>query len=316
MKYAVLLSAATLALAAPAFADDAVIMTGGAKGDYFLYFAPPVQKLLMRAWIDAPIRESKGTPDSMDFVLDHQTSYLIAQGNVYAEMAKDSKYAGKFKELTAAVGNEVVLAIVNQRTFERSKGSFTAIADHATAVRFALPPIGSGPRFTFEQLKRLDPNGLGKARNTDEFKSLDEAIEAVGRGEDDATLIVQFANPDNARFKRVNKLGLHFIGVVLSAMKALTLPSGAQAFSLCPDVDVGAKEPVSTACSPILALTGAANDNADLDKVFANVSPADFTPVESGFAAFWKKAKKSYSVGWDAAASKAEELAKKAADSM
>lgn len=316
MKSAFPILVASIILSAAGAKAEDVLMTGGERGDYYQYFALPLQKILAKAWVDAPIQTSAGTPENLDYVLAHQTSYALVQGNVYAELAKDPKYAGRFKELSSAIGNEAVLAIVGQKTFERSKGSFTAIANHAASVRFALAPANSGPGFTFKELQTLDPEGLGKASRIDIFPSLDAAIEAVGKGEDDVTIVVQFANPDNARFKKISKLGLHFIGIVLPAMRSLMLPSGKNAFNFCPDLDIGAGEMVSTACSPILAVTGADNKNADLATVFASVVAADFAPSDSGFAKFWKKMKTAGKVGWDAAASKAEELAKKASDSM
>lgn len=183
-------------------------------------------------------------------------------------------------------------------------------------MRFALAPANSGPGFTFKQLQGLDPDGLGKASRIDTFQSLDAAIEAVGHGDDDVTLMVQFANPENARFGKVHQLGLHFIGIVLPTMRTLMLPSGKNAFNFCPDLDVGGGQTVSTACSPILAITGAENNNPDLATVFASVTAADFAPVESGFAKVWKRMKTAGKVGWDAAVTKADDLAKKASDSM
>lgn len=317
MKPSILaIAAVMLACGAPSARAGDVIMSGGENGDYFQYFSPPLQKILAKAWVDAPIQASAGTPENLDYVVAHQTSYALAQGNVYAALATDPKYAGKLKELSAAVGNEAVLAIVGAKTFERSKGSFTAIAQHAGAVRFALAPANSGPGFTFKQLQALDPDGLGNATRIDTFQSLDAAIEAVGKGDDDVTLMVQFANPDNARFRKVSKLRLHFVGIVLPAMRTLMLPSGKNAFNFCPDLDVGGGQTVSTACSPILAVTGAENSNPDLATVFASVTAADFAPVDSGFAKLWKKMKTAGKVGWDAAVTKADELAKKASDSM
>lgn len=315
MKTSVLAIVATMLIGSTAARAADVIMTGGELGDYYMYFAPPLQKILTKAWVDAPLQTSAGTPENLDFIAAHQTSYALVQGNIFADKAKDPKYA-KVRQLPLVVGNEAVLAIVSPKMFERSHGSFTSIAQHAASVRFAVAPATSGPGATFLQIARMDPDGLGKATHLDAMPSLDAAIEAVARGDDDATLMVQFPNPSNPRFVKINELHLRFMGLVLPSMRALKLPDDKDAFSFCPDLEVGAKEAVSTACSPILVVTGAENVNSDLDRVLSSVTPADFAPKETGFAKFWKKMKTAGKVGWDAAASSANDLAKRASDSF
>ena len=113
-----------LGTSAPAVAaDQDVLMTGGKTGDYYLYFGPPIVKLLEKAWVDAPLQESKGTPDSMDWLVEHPLSYALLQGNVYADLIKNDKYAGKIKILRGSgIGNETVLAVMNDKIFSRSQG--------------------------------------------------------------------------------------------------------------------------------------------------------------------------------------------------
>lgn len=313
-------SAIALALAiGPALAGD-VIMTGGAGGDYLQYFGPPLKKVLFAgAWVDAPVVQSDGTPASLDFLLDNPNSYALAEGNVYAGMATEPKYDGKLRVLTTRdmIGNEAVLAIVSDKFFKLSNGSFASLADHASRVRFVLPPDASGPGYTFKQMQGLDPDGLGKATQVTKVKSIDAAIEAVASGEADATLMVQFANPKNERFIRVHALGLHFMPVAPLAMRDVKLPGDlGPAFGMCVKINVGDKDPMDTACSPILAVTGATNKNPDLTKTFANVKPDDFAPADGWFASVWKKTKAvagpAAAASWDFASSTAADLAKKA----
>lgn len=306
-----------LTAAVSAHAQD-VLMTGGKTGDYYNVFAPPLVKVLDRAWVDVTVEESAGTPANMAYVKDHPLSYAIVQGNAYAGLlGSDPRYKDQFQILSSAIGSEAVLAIMNEATWRRSEGSWAAIARHASQVRFAMPPKDSGPGYTFEELQQLDPGGLGKATRVTAYNSLDEAIRAVAAGQADVTLMVQFANPDNARFKLVKDSGLHFAPVISGQMKGLEIPGGVgPAFKLCEGVQVTHDETLTTACSPILAITGASNTNADLHKVFAGVSPEDFQPHQSGFAALWHKVKVGSATAWDKAAGWADQKAAEVSDKM
>ena len=99
--------------------------------------------------------------------------------------------------------------------------------------------------------------------------------------------MVQFANPENPRFEAIKAAHLHFAPVLMPAMKGLTFPDGSPAYTLCENVQTGAGT-IDTACTPIQFVTGAANDNADLTRVFGAATEADFMPHQSGFARFWK----------------------------
>ena len=214
-----------LGTGSPASAGDQdVVMTGGKTGDYYLYFGPPIVKLLEKAWVDAPLRESQGTPDNMDWLVDHPLSYALLQGNVYADLSKTDKYAGKIKILRGSgIGNETVLAVMNDRIYSRSQGSWAAVAAHAKQVRIVTASEASGPGQTLHQLMQLDPNGLGKAEPKF-LSSMDAAINAVADGQADVALMVQFANPQNPRFKLIAEKGLKIVPVLSASMKTLEIP--------------------------------------------------------------------------------------------
>lgn len=288
-----------------------VLKTGGKSGDYYQYFGPPLVKVLSRAWADVTIETSDGTPASMDYLLDHPLSFALAQGNVYADLIRDPKYQGKFKVLPAKIGNEAVIGIMSEKMYGRSHGSWGLIASHAKQVHFALAPVTSGPGRTFQELMTLDPTGLGQATRVDYLNSMDEAIKALADGQADVSLFVQFPNPQNVRFKAITAAHLHMVPVLSSAMKGLDIPGVGPAFALCTDAEVAADTRINTACSPILAVTGASNDNADLDKVFREVKPEDFTPTESGFASLWKRMKTGTAAGWAATVKAVDDQAAK-----
>ena len=311
-----LIAAAGLSLmvgtTSPALADGQdVLMTGGKTGDYYLHFGPPVVRLLAKAWVDVPLQESNGTPDNMDWLVDHPTSYALLQGNVFAELGKADKYNGKIKILRGSgIGNETLLAVMNEKTYTRSQGSWASVAAHAKLVRLVTASRASGPGELFLQLMHLDPTGIGKAEPKF-LDSMDEAIEAVANGQADVAFMVQFANPQNPRFKLIAEKGLHIAPVLSPSMRGLEIPGVGPAFTLCENAQVTSDTKINTACTPILVATGTANDNADLTRVFASVTEADFTPSEPAFAKLWKSMLSRGSSAWDAAVAKANELAGK-----
>ncbi len=168
----------------------------------------------------------------------------------------------------------------------------------------------SGPGQTLLQLMQLDPNGLGKAEPKF-MDSMDAALNAVADGRADVALMVQFANPQNPRFKLIAEKGLKIAPVLSASMKTLEIPGVGPAFTLCENAQVTPETRINTACSPILIATGASNENQDLKRVFAGVTEADFTPTEPAFAKLWKSMLSKGGAAWDAAVSKANELAGK-----
>jgi hypothetical protein len=230
-----LLAATALSLAAlvpvPVTAETALcngpcLLTGGERGDYYQYFAPPLSKLLQKAWADAPIATSPGAPASLAWVVGHPDSYALIQGDVLARALKDAAVGGKIKVIRSiGIGNEAVLAIMNDKIFGRSRGSWGAVARHAKQVRFATASRESGPGATMQALQALDPDNLGKA-NVAYDGSMGAAIKAVQDGEQDVALMVQFANPENPRFVAIKAAHLHFAPVLMPAMKSLTFPDG------------------------------------------------------------------------------------------
>ena len=312
-----LAASVALAMSTPVMAqnDPAVVMTGGKGGDYYLYFAPPIVKILDRAWVDATIQTSAGTPENMDYLLTHQKSYALGQGNVVADLLKDPKYAGKIRILpTNGLGNEVVIAIMNDKTFNRSQGSWALAAAHPTQVRFITASELSGPGRTMKELMALDPNHLGKATSVTYAPDMETAINAVADGTADVALMVQFPNPENPRFKQIATKKLHIVPVISESMKHLEIPGVGPAFTLCAGAKVAPDTAIQTACSPILVLTGQDNDNPDLNKVFAEVKPADFTPQEPAFAGFWRGVTQMSSSAWDSTVANTQTLVKTVGD--
>jgi hypothetical protein len=310
-----LLAGSASAQTPPALCNGVCLLTGGQAGDYYQYFADPILALLQKAWVDTYKAESPGAPASLAWVESHQTSYAIVQGDVLARALQDPATASKIKVVRSnGIGNEAVLAIMNQRTFERSSGSWGVVALHAKQVRIATGAKDSGSGATLLALQALDPDNLGKAEIT-YYKNIDLAIDAVASGLQDVALMVQFPNPDNPRFEKIKEAHLHFAPVLSGSMKKLTFPDGKPAYSICENVTTGI-EKVTTACTPINLVTGASNDNIDLERVFTSAPDSAFAPKQSGFAKFWSAMKTVAANTTAATFDAADKLAKTVSDKM
>src|SRR5262249_49448558 len=161
---------------------------------------------------------------------EHPNSYALIQGDVLANAMHDAAKASKLKVVKGSgIGAEAVLAVMNQRTWDRSQGNWAAVAQHASRVSIVTSSESSGPGATMRSLMTLDPDHLGKG-NVRFLSSIDDAITAVANGTADVMLMVQFANPDNPRFKSISERGLHFAPVLMGAMRGLKFPDGSPAY--------------------------------------------------------------------------------------
>ena len=75
--------------------------------------------------------------------------------------------------------------------------NFGELAANAGRLRFILPPAGSGSAGTFEFLRSIDADGLGKAKSVINAASADEAIREALAADDTVSLLVEFADPDS-----------------------------------------------------------------------------------------------------------------------
>ena len=84
--------------------------------------------------------------------------------------------------------------------------SFGDVAARADELHFVLPPQGSGSASTFDYLRRIDPDGLGRALDVTYAESTDIALKkALASDSKSVALFVQFPDPNNDRFKLIAK---------------------------------------------------------------------------------------------------------------
>jgi hypothetical protein len=310
--------------AAPAFASNGAVYTGGKTGDYYQGFGPGLAKIVGSAlWQDhVPVVETHGTPDNMDRVLGDPNGVGLFQGNVWAKSEGNPKYAGHLVPVRADVAQETVLAVMSESIYGHSKGSWEALAAHASRVRFVTGPEDSGPGATWKQFQELDKRLL--ATKVVYADSVDDALKAVADGDADVALMVQFANPDNARFAYIKDHKLKVAGVVFPQMRGLALPGleGMSAFELCTNVPVefqggffgigSTAVTVDTACTPLVF---GVNSTASPDLIDALKSaPASqlMPPANTGLGAVLARVKTVTGDAYKKALSAAESVSNQA----
>lgn len=314
--------------APPAAADEInctgpCLLTGGTAGDYYRYFAPMVQNRLRntKVLIDLPTATSPGAPASLDYLLTHQDSIALIQGDVMAEAQKNPTIASKIKVLySGGIGNEALIAVISDKLWNMGGTSWSFLTHNATRVHFVTGPENSGPGATLTALRDLDPKGLGRG-TVDYYKSLDDALLATAQGTSTdskvccVALVVQFGNPQNPRFEWIADHKLHVAPVVMSAMRGLKFIDGKPAYTYCDGVNTGSGV-ISTACTPIQLVTGIGNTDTDVINAFAGASAADFTPQDSAWGKLWKAVKVRGADALNAASDLADTVADKVANGL
>lgn len=285
-----------------AFAQGKVkaVYTGGAAGAYHTLFAPPVLDALGKAYFKGySLTTSAGTLDNINKVSANPQSIGFAQLDVYARQALAEPET--FKKLT------VIRQLACEGLWMVTKGDlddFGKVLGMARRAQFVLPPENSGSSATFNYLKQIDPDGLGRARNVRFAQSTTDMLNQVAGSKDDIGLFVQFADPENANIKLINEKGLKVIPVIsreIVAAKAGDTPVyQVQSYSLTAGGWVTSGKQVNTSCTPVVIFTGNPDvftdrndkdDQIDLVKKIREVPDADMLPKEGRIAALMRNAK-------------------------
>jgi len=302
LKYAVIAAAALAISVSGAFAQGKVkaVYTGGDKGAYHTLFAPPVLDALGKAYFKGyALTTSAGTVDNIKKVSANPQSIGFAQLDVYARLALAEPEA--FKKLV------VIRQVACEGLWMVTKGDlddFGKVLGMARRVQFVLPPEGSGSTATFEYLKQIDPEGIGRARNVRYSQSATDMLNQVANSKDDVGLFVQFADPENANIKLLVDKGLKVIPVVsreiVAAKAGDTSVYQIQSYALTAGGWISNGKTATTACTPVVIFTGSPDvfsnrddkdDQIDLIKKIRDVPDADMLPKEGRIAALMRNAK-------------------------
>lgn len=249
-------ASAVLCAAAPAAANR--IHTGGGAGAYHKDFCPALAAQLSALGANYTCTTSNGTRENLERVVSNPRELGYGQFDVYA-LESGNLSAGRALEIVRHDDKrECVFAVTRNREIN----SYGELAAMAPRLRFSLPPQASGSAGTFQFLRFVDGNGLGRARTVTNAPSVDDAIRTALSRDDGVAFFVQFPDPDNERFKLVRELGGHFVPVIDRAILSQQVGGRdvyyAQETRIMNSRTLENLSPrVTTACTPIVLFSGA-----------------------------------------------------------
>ena len=241
-------------LSAPAAAQR--IHTGGESGAYHRDFCPPLVRELANGGSTYTCTPSSGTRENMERVLAAPRDFGYGQLDVFALESGQLSSVRSLDIVRQDDARECVFAVTRNPEIL----SYGDLAARAPQLRFSLPPQASGSAGTFQYLRFLDGNGLGRAKTFAYAANADDAIRTALSREDGVAIFVQFPDPDNERFKMVRELGGHFVPVLDKSIVAQQV-GGASVYVAQETrvgnrrlTDLGAR--VTTACTPLVLFSG------------------------------------------------------------
>ncbi|MFT7577175.1 MAG: hypothetical protein ACI9XZ_003570, partial [Alphaproteobacteria bacterium] len=119
----------------------------------------------------------------------------------------------------------------------------------------------SGSAKTFEYLSKIDPDGLGQAKDVINADSTDNAIELALKNDNAVAFFVQFPDPSNERFRRIRQLSGHIVPVIDSVILRQKVDDQAIYFAQETSISqlkwLNLGRRVVTVCTPLVLFTGA-----------------------------------------------------------
>jgi len=296
-----------LALATTAFCVAALgpakatqINTGGQTGAYFGSFCPQLKDALKKSELNYECVNSKGSRENIQRVIGEPSQIGYSQFDVYALEREMLGGDDLFTTLRTDLGRECVFMV----TRNRELSNYGEVAALAAQLRFILPPEKSGSAATFEFLQQIDPDGLGQARDISYAASTDEALEKALAAEDTLALFVQFPDPENTRFKMINKAEGAFVPVI--DRNILRQQINDEKIYYAQETEISnpkwhkSGEKVITSCTPMVLFTGATTridgdddrkDHADMIKTVKAMEAEELQPKQGFFTRMWRKTK-------------------------
>lgn len=236
------------------------INTGGSAGAYHSTFCPPLPDALSNAYFQGyTCTTSGGTLDNISRVLKNPTSIGFAQLDVYAREAVSRP--DDFKKLSV-IRNDLAcegLWMVTKNP-DLDYGKIQALSRR---IKFVLPAKTSGAQGSFDFLKSLDPEGLGRSSESNVINLQDASavinyVASSNQGE--VGFFVQFADPRNANIKMMVEKKLRIIPVLSRELLTAKVDNQEvyqpQTFDLTQGGFFSSGMQVTTACTPVSIFTG------------------------------------------------------------
>jgi hypothetical protein len=236
----------------------------------------------------------------MERVLANPRQLGYGQLDVFALETRRMKADAAFSIVRQDEARECVFAVTRNKDIS----NFGELAANAARLRFILPPPGSGSASTFEFLRSIDADGLGRARTVVNAASTDEAVREALSADDTVSVFVEFPDPEAERFALVGKLGGHIVPVIDRAILRQELAGRKVYFAQETQAESaewtkqGRK--VVTACTPLVVFTGspdrvqgeqARKDHEDMIRTVAALKSGSLLPEESLFQRMVKRTK-------------------------
>jgi hypothetical protein len=236
----------------------------------------------------------------MERVLSSPRQLGYGQLDVFALESRQLKAEAALTVVRQDDVRECVFAVTRNKDIS----NYGELAANAGKLRFILPPARSGSAGTFEFLRSIDADGLGKAKAVTNAQSNEDAIREALSADDTVSVFVQFADPDSEHFALVGKLGGHIVPVIDRTI--LRQEAGGKKIYFAQETQVenaqwvksGRK--VVTACTPLVVFTGAPDrvqgeqarkDHEDMIRTITALKPGALLPEESLFQRLVKRTK-------------------------
>lgn len=311
-----------IALAFTGAAEAGKIYTGGARGSYNGDFCPQLSTELAKAKFSYNCTPTLGSTENLEKVRQNPTDLGFSQFDVFTLATAKGETSQPYQIVRTDLARECLFMV----TRNKSIANYGDIALHADRLHFILPPQGSGSAATFDYLRRIDPEGIGRAANVSYADTTDLALKRALEEDDTVSLFVQFPDPDNDRFKMVAKEQGFFVPVI--DRNILRQQVGDQKIYFAEETEVkNAKfwkkgETVVTACTPMILFTGgpdnaASNeqklDQADLVKTVQSIPLENLQPKQGWLSKYWSKTRAMSAEGVEKLMQATEKTREKAA---
>ena len=249
--------AAGIATLAPLQASAARINTGGNTGAYHTTFCPNLTKQLNLLGNPSECITSDGTGENLARVARNPEEIGYGQLDAFALEADRFGGTRAFEMIRSDDVRECVFAVTRNRNYT----NYGEIAVNADRLRFILPPKTSGSAKTFDYLSKIDPDGLGQARNVIHATDTDEAIRMALSDENAVSFFVQFPDPSNERFRTIRELNGHLVPVIDSIILRQQIDDRTVYFAQETQISqlkwLNLGRRVVTVCTPMIVFTGA-----------------------------------------------------------
>jgi len=283
---------------APAGANQ--INTGGAAGAYQASFCPVLAQQLKLAQLEYRCTPSAGTRENMERVLADPRQLGYGQLDVFALEARKLKADAALSIVRQDDVRECVFAVTRNKDIS----NWGELAANAPRLRFILPPAASGSAGTFQFLRAIDAEGVGRAKSVTNAASTGEAIREALSADDTVSLFVAFADPEAENFALVGKLGGHIVPVIDRTILRQEVAGKKVYFAQETQIEnaqwTKSGRKVVTACTPLVVFTGAPDrivgeqprkDHEDLIRTVGALKSGVLLPEESLFQRLLKRSK-------------------------